>query len=84
MAITSSPSAVPANGAVAIVPADGADLTISPSRALFVGTAGNVNVDTAQGDTVLFKNVPAGSILPVSVRRVRSTNTTAADIVALY
>ena len=34
------------------------------------------------GDAVLFKGVQAGSILPVSVDYVLTTNTTATDIVA--
>ena len=56
---------------------------------LYVGTAGDLNVIIAGtlggGQTfspVTFKNVPAGSILPVIVDYV-TTGTTAADLVAL-
>lgn len=84
MAVASNPSNLPAQGAVAVTPNDGSDLAPTGCRALFIGTGGNVNLDTHQGDTVLFKNLPSGSILDVGAKRVRSTNTTAADIVALY
>ncbi len=51
---------------------------------LYVGIGGNVNVDTVGGQTsVLFQGVPAGSILPVQVIRVRSTSTTASGCVIL-
>lgn len=73
----------PAEGAVAVTPSDSTDLTYM-ARALFIGTAGNVNVDVADGTTVLFSGVQAGQILPVRVKRVRATSTTATSIVALY
>ena len=57
---------------------------------LYVGTAGDLQViisGTLGGGQayppVLFKNVPAGSILPVIVDYVISTSTTATDFVAL-
>jgi hypothetical protein len=55
----------------------------SPS-VIYVGTAGNVRVTTAQGDDVVFYNVPAGGVIPVQVDQVWSTNTTAANIVRVY
>lgn len=51
---------------------------------IFVGTGGHVNVITAGGNTVLFKNVPSGSFLPVLVSHVKSTSTTALDLVVTY
>jgi hypothetical protein len=70
--------------ATAISPHDTNDLTDIP-RALWVGLGGNVVVicknDTA---SVTFNNVPAGSILPVSVKRVLATGTTASQILALW
>lgn len=72
----------PARSAAAVTPNDSADLANS-AKALWVGVEGDVVVDTTGGQTsVIFKNVKG--ILPVSVKRVRSTNTTATDIVALY
>jgi hypothetical protein len=57
---------------------------------LYIGTAGDLQVIIAGtlggGQTyapVLFKNVPAGSILPVIVDYIISAKTTASDFVAL-
>lgn len=73
----------PAENAFAVTPNDSTDLTHS-SRALFVGGAGDVKVDTKGGDTVTFVGVTAGAILPVRVTRVYATGTTATSIVAVY
>lgn len=43
---------------------------IRPANALYCGGGGTVTVITSKGDTVTFSNVPAGSILPVSVTHV--------------
>lgn len=62
------------------------DATILPvTRALYIGGAGDVAVIFA-GDTaaVTLSGAQAGSILPVQVTRVMSTNTTATNIVALW
>lgn len=72
----------PARNAIAVVTSDTVDLT-DHARALYIGSAGNVKVDTWGGDTVTFNNVPAGTFMPVSVRRVYATGTTASNIVAL-
>lgn len=79
--VISSPD--PASQAAAVTPNDSADLT-SVARGLYVGGAGAVNVDMPDGSTVLFSGVNSGQILPVRVRRVRATSTTATSIVALY
>jgi hypothetical protein len=51
---------------------------------LFVGTGGNIAVIPASTtDTVILKNVPDSSFIPLQVARVSSTDTTAADIIAL-
>ena len=73
----------PAVTAVAITPADGANLAVTPTRAIYVGTTGNLNVDMADGSTVLFSSVPVG-MFPIQVVRVRSTSTTASNLVAIY
>jgi len=72
----------PAIGASAVTPNDSTDLS-QPSRALFVGGAGNLTVDMTNGDNVVFTGVLAGSVLPFRVKRVYSTGTTATNIVAL-
>lgn len=72
-----------ATGAFTPTASDSTDLT-QPARALFIGTTGNVAVSVSRGGpSVLFKNLPSGSILPVQVFRVWSTGTTATDLVAL-
>jgi hypothetical protein len=74
----------PATRAVAVVPHDVGALADIP-KALFVGTGGNVTArGVGGGADVLFKNVAAGSILPLRAQFVRATGTTAQDIVALY
>lgn len=70
-----------AASAVAITRAD-SDLA-HPVRSLYVGTAGNLRVTTVNGQDVTFVGVLAGTIIPVSVKRVWLTNTTANNIVGL-
>ena len=49
-----------------------------------MGTGGNIAVIPASTtDTVILKNVPDSSFIPLQVARVSSTDTTAADITAL-
>lgn len=76
----------PGQNAVAVTPNDSADLSYT-ARALYVGGAGNVKVDMlgTEGDaTVTFSGIVAGSIIPVVVTRVYSTDTTATSIVAIW
>lgn len=72
----------PASSAVAVTPHDTTEL-VTVSRALFVGGAGNISALMADGVACTFTGVAAGSVLPIRVRRVNSTNTTATNIVAL-
>ncbi|WBT07098.1 hypothetical protein PFY01_05240 [Brevundimonas vesicularis] len=75
----------PARRAAAVTPSDAADLT-TYAKALYVGAAGNVRVLTVGGediDAVTFANHPVGW-LPVQVRRVLATGTTATQIVAAF
>ena len=50
---------------------------------LYVGVGGDVNVVTEGGDTVLFENVQGGTFMPVMVKEVKASFTTAQSIVAL-
>lgn len=60
-----------------VTPSDG------PFRGLYVGGEGDVVVRLYEDDTdVTFKAVPAGTVLPVLVKAVRST-TTATHVVGL-
>lgn len=73
----------PANRLFAVVPSDTADLPFV-TTGLYVGNGGDIAVkDRSTGSTIVFKNVPAGSGLPIRVARVLATSTTATDIVGL-
>lgn len=74
---------IPGEGAAAVTPNDSTDLTVI-ARALYIGGAGDVKINAADGSTVTFSGVLAGSILPVRAARVYSTGTTATNIVAIY
>jgi hypothetical protein len=47
---------------------------------LYVGTAGNIKIDTLDGDTVTLTNIAAGIVHPIWVKRVYATGTTASNI----
>lgn len=68
-----------ATRAVAVTPSDTGEHNCT---ALYIGVSGDVAVVTAAGNAVTFKAAPVG-ILPVQVSRVKSTGTTATDILAL-
>ena len=70
--------------AVAVTPNDSTDLDPGPCRALYIGGSGDVSIDIAENTAVVFVGLSAGQILPVQAVRVRSTSTTATNIVALY
>ena len=56
-------------------------------RSLYVGGAGDVTVKFTEDPTqtaILFASVQAGTFLPIRVRQVMSTGTTATNIVALF
>lgn len=56
------------------------------ARGIYVGTGGTVKLDTMTQVGLLFKNVPAGTFLPIWVTKVYATanGTTAADLLFLY
>jgi hypothetical protein len=75
------PSTSAAQDAVAVTTSDA---TIIPvTRALYIGTGGNLKVRMASGNTVTFTSVAAG-VFPIQVDMVYSTDTTASGIFALY
>lgn len=69
--------------AFAITPNDGADLATN-TRGIYVGGTGNLAV-ILEDDTsvVTFMAVPVGSLLPIRVKRVNSTGTTATNLIGL-
>ena len=68
-----------AGDAFAVTPSDS---TIINAVALYVGTGGDVVIETRNGNPVTFANVPDGSILPVFAVKVMAAST-AAGIVGL-
>lgn len=58
------------------------------SAALYIGTSGDLEVQPVgnnAGDTVVFRNIPSGSFLPVIVSAIISGgNSTAQDVIAYY
>lgn len=80
---TLNQNTLPASRAFAVSPNDSTDLT-NYTRALYIGGAGAVKVDTTGGDTVTFSAVPVGTVLPICVKRVYNTGTTATLIIGLY
>lgn len=73
----------PCASAAAVTPHDSTELSYV-TRALFVGGAGNIACLMADGTSCTFTGVVAGSVLPIRVRRVNSTSTTATNIVAMW
>jgi hypothetical protein len=56
----------------------------SEGFSLFVGGQGNISVVPVSSDqTVIMQNIPDSSFIPLQVKRVNSTNTTATNIIAL-
>lgn len=72
----------PSGLAFAATPHDSTDES-QAGRAFYVGGAGNVSAVGVSGDAVTFTAVPAGAIIPLRVKRINSTGTTATDIVIL-
>jgi hypothetical protein len=66
-----------ASDALAVTPSDTAE---NNCHGLYIGVGGDVAVKGVGGTAVTFKNVPAGTILPILVTKVMATNTTATNI----
>lgn len=72
----------PATSGTTVTKSD-ATVYAPPLESLYIGTAGDLTVVLPDDTSQLFKNVQAGSFFPVSVKKVMSTGTTAADIIGL-
>ena len=69
-----------ANSAVSVTPSDTTDLGFT--RAVYVGSTGDVAVTMVDGTSVVLRSVPTGAVLPIAVSKIKSTGTTATLIVA--
>lgn len=72
----------PLGRAIAATPNDIVDLD-NATRAIYIGTAGNLKVTMLKGGDVTFSNLPVGWH-PIRVSRVWATGTDAADIVLCW
>lgn len=74
-------------GGISVTPSDTDNITFPSgtlySKAVYVGTTGDLKAIMADGTTLLFKTFPAG-LHRISVKRVYDTDTTAEEILALY
>lgn len=73
--------------AASVTPNDSVDLpntSDKPVRAVWIGGSGNIRVNTSDGNDVTFVGCVAGSMIPISVTRIYSTNTTATSINVVY
>ena len=72
----------PAVNAADIIPSDAAPLPFA-TRAIYVGTTGNVRMLMVSGDLVTLTNVQAGAFYPLRINQVLATGTTATGLVGL-
>ena len=72
----------PSNAAAVIA----SDTTVFDNHScLFVGVGGDVSVRmSVTGKSIVFKNIEGGTFMPIIVKQVLSTGTTATDIVRMY
>lgn len=71
--------------AVAVTPHDTNASIVGSPTALYVGGAGNIAMRLkGDGADATWVGVPAGTVLHVKPSHIRSTNTTATSILALY
>ena len=72
----------PASAAAEVTPSDSTDLP-EVTRAIYVGSAGDLRVRMADGVIVTFIAAQGGAIYPLRVAQVFATGTDAGGIVAL-
>lgn len=67
----------------AITPSNENDLA-NVTRAIYVGGAGNLSIETKNGVTLTFIALPVGTLLPIRAAKVFALNTTATNLIGLY
>jgi hypothetical protein len=75
----------PAEFYAAVTPSDtaGSGDLVYVSRAIYVGTGGDMIAVTMADVEVTFTSVPDGTVLPIRAKRIKATGTTATNIVSL-
>ncbi|KLI64630.1 spike base protein, RCAP_Rcc01079 family [Aurantiacibacter marinus] len=82
-ALSGNSLTAPAAQAFAIIPDDATSLDVA-TKAIFVGTGGDLAVRLVDNDEDLtFRNLGSGTILDIRVTDVRSSGTTATDLIGL-
>ena len=72
----------PATDGFTITPHDITELNEVP-RAIYIGSTGDVTLLTLEGTELLFKNCASGSILPIRATIIKSTGTSATNMLGL-
>lgn len=76
---------IPARHAEALDASISDDQPSQSTRAIYIGGTGDISVDMLGGElAVIFKAVPAGTVLPIQITELNNTGTTATDVVALW
>ena len=73
----------PATQAFSVSPHDTNELS-NVTRAIYVGSGGDIVLVTVGGDTVTLVGVLGGAIYPVRAKIIKSTGPTATSLVGLY
>lgn len=73
----------PYNKAAAITPSNTVDLLLGETAAVSAAGAGNIAAVFADNAVVVIA-MAAGQLLPIKVKRINSTSTTATGLTALY
>lgn len=73
----------PAGNAFIVSPDDDNDLAFS-TRFIYVGTVGDIQLETVNGDIVVLTSLLAGTILPIRAKKIFADQTTVTVIVGLY
>lgn len=73
----------PARSAAPVIPTDGVEISYV-SRAIYVGQTGDLTVEMVDGGAATFENVAGGTVLPIRVKEIKATGTTATGVVALW
>jgi len=80
--LTTADATVSAYRGVALTKSDTA--VIPNTKGLHIGVGGDIAVTMNDGSIVTYKNCISGLVYPYQITQLRSTNTTATDVVALY
>lgn len=73
----------PAINGQTIAPSN-SNLLTNVTRAIYVGSVGDVAIEFVSGAQVTLQAVPSGTILPVRAQKVLSSNTTATGLIGLW